>query len=239
MNILPSHSEAEFPCRPIPLSAGVTPRQKPLVRRHAMKQRGIVLFFALIALVVMSLAAVALIRSVDTNTRIAGNLAFRQSTSSSAEAGLEAAAEWMAATQTAMDTAGLNVFNDAAHTFNVTNAATGYYSNADSALNLTSAATWAAGSSFLVTNADSSGNEVRYIIQRMCLNANQLLSTANCLFSGADVSTGPQGVPLASNICDPTVSPGCPKAGQAAQFRFTARVSGPNNTFSYMQSFVY
>ena len=38
-------------------------------------QRGVVLFFALIALVAMSLAAVALIRSVDTSTIIAGNLA--------------------------------------------------------------------------------------------------------------------------------------------------------------------
>lgn len=56
-----------------------------------LKQRGVVLFFALIALVAMSLAAVALIRSVDTSTLIAGNLAFKQATKNSAEAGIEAA----------------------------------------------------------------------------------------------------------------------------------------------------
>ena len=41
-------------------------------------QRGVVLFIALIVMVAMSLAAIALIRSVDTTTTVIGNLAFRQ-----------------------------------------------------------------------------------------------------------------------------------------------------------------
>jgi Tfp pilus assembly protein PilX len=41
-------------------------------------QQGVVLFIALIVLVAMSLAGIALMRSVDTNVLIAGNLAFRQ-----------------------------------------------------------------------------------------------------------------------------------------------------------------
>src|SRR5262247_2182840 len=41
-------------------------------------QRGVVLFIALIVMVVMSLAAIALMRSVDTTTQVIGNLAFRQ-----------------------------------------------------------------------------------------------------------------------------------------------------------------
>lgn len=44
----------------------------------ARRQRGVVLFIALIAMVVMSLAGVALIRAVDTTGSVAGNLAFRQ-----------------------------------------------------------------------------------------------------------------------------------------------------------------
>ena len=48
-------------------------------QRHLpYSQKGFVLFLALVSLVVMSLAAVALIRSVDTNSLITGNLAFRQ-----------------------------------------------------------------------------------------------------------------------------------------------------------------
>ena len=42
------------------------------------RQRGVVLFIALIVMVAMSLAAIALMRSVDTTSAVIGNLAFRQ-----------------------------------------------------------------------------------------------------------------------------------------------------------------
>src|SRR5438876_4723947 len=51
------------------------------VRRAPMRisrQRGVVLFIALIVMVAMSLAAIALMRSVDTTSAVIGNLAFRQ-----------------------------------------------------------------------------------------------------------------------------------------------------------------
>ena len=44
------------------------------------RQRGVVLFIALSAMVVLSLAAVAVLRSVDAGTSIAGNLANKQGT---------------------------------------------------------------------------------------------------------------------------------------------------------------
>ncbi len=44
----------------------------------ARRQRGVVLFVALIGMVVLALAAVALMRAVDAGTSIAGNLAFKQ-----------------------------------------------------------------------------------------------------------------------------------------------------------------
>ena len=56
---------------------------------YSRLQQGVVSFIALVALVVMSLAAVALIRSVDTATLIAGNLAFKQAATASADAGVE------------------------------------------------------------------------------------------------------------------------------------------------------
>jgi type IV pilus assembly protein PilX len=51
-------------------------RLKSVATPH--RQHGVVLFVALIAMVVMSLAGVALIRSVDTAGSVAGNLAFRE-----------------------------------------------------------------------------------------------------------------------------------------------------------------
>ncbi|MBI5430212.1 MAG: hypothetical protein HY938_07120 [Nitrosomonadales bacterium] len=202
----------------------------------ANKQRGVVLFFSLIALVVMSLAAVALIRSVDTNTMIAGNLAFKQSTATSGDGGIENAIAMMATLEA--NNKALNVYSNAAHPFNVTVAANGYYSNADPALDLFADATWNAITA-VPPVIDGSGNSVQYIVQRMCRAANQVLSTANCLFSSAALNTSGMSVPLPWQVCDPTVSPGCPVAGQAPMYRFTARITGPKNSVSYIQSFVY
>jgi type IV pilus assembly protein PilX len=51
----------------------------PRLRNAAMhRERGVVLFIALIAMVVLSLAGVALIRAVDTTGSVAGNIAFRE-----------------------------------------------------------------------------------------------------------------------------------------------------------------
>jgi hypothetical protein len=57
----------------------------------ARAQRGAVLFIALIVLVAMTLASVALIRSVDTATLGAGNIALKQSAAQAAERGVAAA----------------------------------------------------------------------------------------------------------------------------------------------------
>ncbi|MFO1317206.1 MAG: hypothetical protein U1F58_16555 [Burkholderiales bacterium] len=49
-------------------------------RRRPSRERGVVLFIALIAMVVLSLAAVALLRATDSGTSISGNLASKQAT---------------------------------------------------------------------------------------------------------------------------------------------------------------
>ncbi len=198
-----------------------------------VKQRGVVLFLTLISLLAMSLAAVALIRSVDTNSLIAGNMAFKQSASTSTDAGLESSIVWIMSTQSA--NASKSVFSDTTHAFNVTDATRGYYSNADSSLDLLSSATWDA-----ITNipevTDSSGNKVRYIIQRICRNANAVLSTTNCLFSSAVADNNGNNVPLPSEICD---GAGCPSGGQSPQYRITARATSQRFAVSYVQAFVY
>ena len=59
------------------------------------RQRGVVLIIALIALVIMTLAALAMIRSVDTSNLIAGNMAFQQAATHSGDSGIEAAITWL------------------------------------------------------------------------------------------------------------------------------------------------
>jgi type IV pilus assembly protein PilX len=56
------------------------------------RQRGVVLLIALIVMVAMSLAAVALMRSVDTTTSVIGNLSFRQASILPANFAIEDAA---------------------------------------------------------------------------------------------------------------------------------------------------
>ena len=214
-------------------------------RVRIVKQRGVVLFFTLIALLAMSLAAVALIRSVDTSTMIAGNLAFKQSATTSGDAGIESAMSWLTATQAANNA--INVLNDATHPLNITNLALrpGYHSNANPALNLTADATWDDVNNVLV-GTDGSGNTIRYIIQRMCRTANALPFAleqpllvpprTDCLFSGSLQDNNGQNIPLPQEVCQ---GAGCPVAGQTPQVRITARTTGPKNTVSYVQAFVY
>lgn len=215
------------------------------------KQRGVVLFFALIAMLVMSLAAVALIRSVDTSTLIAGNLAFKQSVTKSGDNGIEGAATWLSTTQLA--SVALNVLNDPTHPFNLTCLATraagtlgatdpgcptiipGYHSSIDPALNLTADATWD-GINSVPVGTDGSGNATSYIIQRMCRNANQPVQNAGCMILGTADNVDGQHVMPPQEYCD---GAGCPPVGQVPSNRITTRTTGPRNTVSYVQAFIY
>lgn len=197
-------------------------------------QRGVVLFIALIALVVMSLAAVALIRSVDTNTIIAGNLSFKQSALVSSDRGSETALGWINAKA---------ITNSALLDSNIPG--DGYYAtyltlNLDDPAVLKADATWGDASSEVATGSDivggvednGKGNSIRYIIQRMCRQA--VPPTADkCLFGAAETGTGSRGVK------DATQAGAKIDAAQSPMYRVTVRVTGAKNTVSYTQTFVY
>src|SRR5437879_13137562 len=72
--------------------------QSSLPRRR--RQRGVTLFIALIVLVAMTMAAVAMMRSVDTATVVAGDIGFRQSAVNAADQGVQAAYAWLGGTVT-------------------------------------------------------------------------------------------------------------------------------------------
>src|SRR4051812_10143783 len=59
------------------------------------KQGGVVLFIALVVLVAMSLAGIAMVRSVDTGSLVAGNMAFKQGATLAGDAGTELAISWL------------------------------------------------------------------------------------------------------------------------------------------------
>jgi type IV pilus assembly protein PilX len=188
-----------------------------------IKQKGLVLFVALIALLAMSLAAAALIRSVDTSTMVAGNLAFKQSATLAADYGIESAFSWISSNPAKVD-------DD--HDVD------GYHSTmAD--IDFKDEDNWkdaesqpASGNAFEADGKDPlTGNTVRYIVQRMCKLTGPANST-HCLFGSGTSKTSSQGGGENADFGAIIVSSLSP------MYRVTARVVGPKNTVSYVQAYL-
>lgn len=187
------------------------------------EQTGVVLFFALIALVAMSLAAVALIRSVDTNSIIAGNLSFKQSTMMLSDRGVE--------------TAMMNWLSNNGNNFTVDNAGVGYFASIND-VNGNGVLDDNADAKLLVNDSgvevpskvgDPLGDTTSYVIQRMCTAAGSP-DASRCLLGAADLGK-----------CQEVNNTTCKSITDSSSvvYRVTARVRGPKNTVSYIQTFVY
>ncbi len=187
----------------------------------AKKQAGLVLFIALIALVAMSLAAAALIRSVDSSVLVAGNLAFKQSAIMSAETGIARAYKYI---------------NDNSATLDASSA--GYYANLDDSISLTNAGTWAASISITKALGDTSGNETQLIIQRMCRAAG-VSDQTNCLTGTGNKAPNSMGSKSEGGGAGGGGFGGPKGTSDAVVYRATVRVTGPKNTVSYLQAFIY
>lgn len=194
------------------------------IGQHAWQQ-GVILPITLIVLVAMTLAGIALMRSVDTSSVIAGNLAFKQSATASADMGIEAAIDWLRLNYQNLD-------ND--------RESEGYYATRQDALDMTGNSAeskgkldWKDSDSVMTLPADAAGNVVAYVIHRMCDTAGAFTS-ANCSAEqsdrGADSSS--KGI-----LCQMMTYQQCrwPKIASHPYYRITARVTGPRNTTSYVQ----
>lgn len=198
---------------------------KTLVRKciaAPSRARGAVLFIALIVLVAMTLAGIAIMRSVDTATLIAGNLAFKQGTVQSADNGIEAAYQWLLANRGSLST---------------TNTGQGYTSAlANPTWN--NPATWA---SAVTVGTDPAGNTISYLIHRMC-NCPNTLYNGNCAAGEANScaldnpATGAP-PPPAQGDSFAIGSPGYLQDPRV-YYRITVRSQGPRNTASYVQAMV-
>ncbi|PKO92630.1 MAG: hypothetical protein CVU15_05825 [Betaproteobacteria bacterium HGW-Betaproteobacteria-1] len=200
----------------------------------SFRQQGVVLFIALIALLVMSLAAVALIRSVDTNTMIAGNLSFRQSALVSSDRGAEAALEWIDA-KLVVNASDLNNHIPAEGYFSTYVAECTGAQDPDG--NEVDAIRLVDNCGVLSIADDGLGNEIRYVIQRMCFDPDTVppydADESTCLLGEAEIGTGSKkvrGKDKGGMLLD---------AKQSPIYRVTVKVTGPRNTISYAQTFAY
>ena len=205
-----------------------------LKTKQKKAQAGVVLFVALIALVVMSLAAVALIRSVDTNSQIAGNLSFRQTAAISSSYGIESMT----------DTLGIQPMANA----NASSPANGYYALCSTfdvgvaqpcnGTNLTAEASWAPGTSSrlatgtgVVAGVDNYGNTIQYIVERMSNQVGQY-TRANSLLTTSDPNND------SKKIKNEPLAPRPTKIADLPIYRVTVRIAGPKNTVSFIQAFI-
>lgn len=210
------------------------------------RQRGVSLLVALIALAAMSMAGVALIRSIDTNSLIAGNLAFRQNSTTSADSGVEAARLWLMGNSSAGD----YLTKD--------HADSGYYSSSQNSggedgkgIDLTGSRTKSTNDNVKWIDAadntqpgsytpfcldkDATGNRICYVIHRVC-DVPGPIASAGCSTSttsdsdGISMGTYGRGTTYHDEIQGPGATIG--------RYRITIRVSGPRNNNSYVQVFI-
>ncbi|HEY3327927.1 MAG TPA: hypothetical protein VGK14_12305 [Novimethylophilus sp.] len=184
------------------------------------RQRGVVLLIALIMLVAMTLAGIALVRSVDTTNVIAGNMAFQQAAIHSGDTGTETAIQWLEA-------------NNTGTTLHVDNFGSGYTARRqDPGPGQSWDNFWslvlAAQSVTLAT--DVAGNTVAYAIQRLCLTPGDPITP------GTGCAASPASTSSASNSLDA----GSVDLLYSSQiyYRITSRIAGPRNTVSYVQTIV-
>jgi type IV pilus assembly protein PilX len=189
-------------------------RKTVRIRAARSAQRGVVLFIALIVLVAMTLAGLAMMRSVDTNNLIAGNLAFKNAATSAGDAAIESARTWLTS-----QTPGQLEANQAA---------LGYFANWQPNFD---PKTFDWPGSGLHIGRDSYDNEIYYVAHRMCNESGKSINATECSKVAKSGVGGTHGTT--------TYGGATPKTTSLAFFRITAKIEGPKFTVSYIQAFVY
>ena len=191
--------------------------------RPAARQKGIVLIIAMIAIVAMTFAVFAMFRSTTGSLGIAGNLAFKQNATSAGDLGVEQARNWLVA-QSSTDL-GSDI------------PASGYFSTWSGAFDPLTY-TWTAGTTAIEATADDgSGNQVMYVIHRLCsvtgsfnLPNQQCVRPSSLNNAGAGTNIGTGGGGAGGGVAAVIPRP---------YFRVTTRIAGPRNTLSYVQVIMY
>lgn len=192
--------------------------------RHR-SQRGIVLLVALVVLVAITIAGIAMMRSVDTATLVAGNLAFQQAATHASDKGVEEAIQMLR--QKATD-----------ETLHENDPTRGYFATLKQEDNPAAGVGWQqfwqdslAASAFALYDGapDDQGNRISFVVHRQCAFASPPGAGGQCVAS-----------PAVTQAKGNSQEAGEVQLQSASQiyYRITVRVSGPRKTESYVQSHV-
>ena len=218
-----------------------TPGHLPTFRAPMPSQRGVVLLFSLIALVVMLIAAVALVRSFQSSLFLAGNIGFKRDLQNQGERAVDRALTAFRASG-ALDSPTARAANLKASNYSASILATNAQGIPDV---LQSDSTFAAVG--LPANDITPANEpslaaqgvtIRYVIDRLCATAGSesALGPASCVVAENPTPSGGS----SANLMGAERAPLCATCASAAPvgvvYRLSVRVAGPRNTQSFFQS---
>jgi Tfp pilus assembly protein PilX len=212
----------------------VKPKPRTSRKNYRQGERGVVMLVALIVLVIMTLAGIALMRSMDTTNLIAGNLAFKQAATHAADTGSENAIEWLEANNVASKLdADIPAFAYLAQTktndkYQSGEAFWNDIINVSPPCNLPFLGGVAgACSPNAIPNAQ--GNAISFVIQRLCKDLGPRAAAGCAVFPGVAVATGNNEGAGEQLVVAPSTN---------SYYRITVKVVGPRNTVSYIQSIV-
>ena len=195
------------------------------------KQRGIVMFIALLVMVALSLAGIALIRSADTATTVSGNLAFKQAAVYAVDRSVEQAVKALFDPTADPSVSSPTIVNKdvdlaAENYFACVQAAGGGCLPPNAAIpeipTVLTTSTLAKTLTRVASN-DGADNVGYYVIERMC-------ATAGAASSNCNLALGSLGADAGTQHYEGIVRPG------GAFYRVTVRVEGPRNTVAYAQT---
>ena len=207
---------------------------EPRVMHGERRQGGAALFMALIMLVAMSIAAVSLVRSVDTTVTIAGNLAFQQAALQASDFGVEAAAH-------DLDTKPRESQWKVGGTCRLTSAeptVSNYFPTMFATASTMGSPT-IGGRSYTIPGVPTldwdkvaciedsripDGYRVQYVIDRMCTGTLPIANRAESCVSDNPEEGGSR------RARSPRIT-----AASSIRYRLTVRVTGPNNAQSFVQ----
>ena len=205
----------------------------------ASRQRGVVLLFSLVALVVLLIAAVALMRSFNTSMFMSGNIAFKRDLQNQGEKAVDLVLNKFRTGGALADTAA-RAANSLGNNYSAMTLPVNAQGIPNDLVAATPAFAWAAPVIDGTTDSTltNQGVSVRYLVDRMCNAAGdeQTLGATNCLLADNPMPSGGS----ASNLLSPDGKPLCATCKSAAPqgvvYRLSIRVDGPRNTQAFFQS---
>jgi Tfp pilus assembly protein PilX len=205
-------------------------------------ERGLSMVLALVAVLILSLAAIALVRSIDTGALIVGNIGFKQDATEVSAIGAERAMAWIEAhlsgTSLESDHSDAGYYASSLDKLDPTGTNTSAENplplvNWDGNCQNAAAGSYSACSVLPFTSTEVNGNTLQWVITRLCDTVGAA-SAANLCSRPVVVAT--------SNASDRgDLSAGGRISGTVAgpYYRIIVRATGPRNTVSFTETIVH